>query len=161
PPYVMPATPRATALVAESTKVALLFGDGLTFQYAPAAASVLAAKGYTVVRDGFPGTGLMSANLDWVARMQRDIATFHPRVVVIQPIGGYRVGGDPGYTTTGPSYAPHPFQNIAPDPGAFFAEWQRRAEELRAGARGGATPAHVGWVTTPPMQGPKTNTIAR
>src|SRR5262249_12984389 len=119
-----------------------LIGDSIMYQPSCTVADNLSDLGIETYRDAVSNTGLLNGTVDWIAKTRTILASQHPDVVVAVFVG---------------NYPPPPVRDargavIADDSPAFFAAWQRRAEQLSAEVR--ASGARMYWVSPPPISLP-------
>jgi hypothetical protein len=129
--------------VTPSTQHALLIGDSIMHQTAPALERQL-GDGWTVHDEGVNGSGLLTPALfDWPDRLDQVLARTDPDVVVFLMIGNYTDQADQFWATDDG----RPIRDI--ESTAFARAWGREADA--AMARIAETGASVVLVLPPPM----------
>jgi hypothetical protein len=119
----------------------LFLGDSLVFQAFPTLAARLHAQGIDAKAAGGPGQSLMTNGAAWLGRLQAEIASFNPDVVVLESCCG-QMATDAKWL--GPDGREVPRGSVA-----LYAEWARLARQATAiaGSRG----AVVSWILGPPL----------
>ncbi len=122
-----------------------LIGDSIMDQASCSVATSLARVGIETARYAVPGSGLLTGFVDWPARTQQILRTYHPDVVAAVFVGNYI--GTPVKDARG--------QVIADNSPEFFTAWQAQAERISAEVK--AAGAQMYWVSPPPITRPPLN----
>jgi hypothetical protein len=117
----------------------LAMGDSLTECYCDPVVARLVGDGYDVLDSPSSGKGLLDANPDLVATMQRYVSEFDPDYVVAEELGNYTQS-----TSIDPS--------IEIDTPEYYAAWRSRADALTSAAK--VMGALMWWLDNPPVTQP-------
>lgn len=124
----------------------LLSGDSILRQTGPALDNSF-GRDVEVTNKAVNGSGLLTpGDVDWVKRLERQVADDDPAVVVFLFIGNYTD------TDLFPDDAGNPIQKNSPE---FFAAWGREADRMMQVLEDAGSEAAVFWVLPPPQISPE------